>query len=614
MTDGHSRERILIVDDVPINLALLYELLIEEYDIAQAENGAAALELAVRFKPDLILLDIMMPEMDGFEVCRRLKANPKTRTMAVIFVTAKTDAEDVTRGMTLGALDYFAKPFRPAVIRARIRSHLDRIHAERRLAIEKSREIKATQSRLAISALLETSLEPLPLDKQLAVALDIILTIPWLAVEYKGSIHLFNPENGKLELAAQRNLNPHLLTVCANLGLGECLCGLAALKKETIFRSDLDADHTVTFAGIRPHGHYCSPILYHGELLGVLNLYVTSGHTRCSDEDALLATLSNTLAGIIRHRRTEKALQEERQFIATILESTSALVAVLNPQGRLVRINAACESLTGLRADKMIGQIFWHPSWTPPDESEQLQEIITLTAEDPATVSFVGRWYAPNREIRYISWTLTFLSDTTGRLKNFLATGIDITERMLAEKSLERIAHHDSLTGLPNRRLFMLFLQQTLARSRRHNRAMAVMFMDLDRFKAVNDSFGHDVGDLLLIETAERIRRCLRENDVVARLGGDEFTVILGDETLIPDSIGIVAQKIIDELAVPFHLHDHECLIGASIGISLFPNDGERAEDLLKKADTALYAVKKSGRNHYQMYHPGMEAEGACNP
>ncbi|MBF0341008.1 MAG: diguanylate cyclase [Magnetococcales bacterium] len=608
MTDGKPREKILIIDDIPINLALLYELLIEDYELSQAGTGLAALKQVATNPPDLILLDIMMPEMDGFEVCRRLKANPKSRSIPVIFVTARADAEDVARGMALGALDYFAKPFRPAVIKARIRSHMDRIHAERHLVLEKARELKAIQSRLAISALLETSLEPLPLEKQLAVALDIILTIPWLAVEYKGSIHLFNAATERLELLAHRNLAPHLLKACGNLPLGTCLCGLAGLNREIIFRNNLDADHTVTFDGIRPHGHYCTPILHQGELLGVLNLYVASGHQRSPDEDALLATLANTLAGIIRHRRIEKALQEERRFIATILETTSALVLLLDPAGRIVRINAACESLSGRKMAELLEQPFWSPTWTPPDDAERLQEVITLSAEDPATVSFLGRWIGQDQQVRHISWNLTFLTSTEGTLTNFLATGIDVTDRVQAEKRLERIAHHDALTGLPNRRLFMLFVQQILARCRRHNRTLTVMFMDLDRFKAVNDTYGHDVGDLLLIEAAQRIRGCLRENDVVARLGGDEFTVILGDDALETDNIGVVAQKIIDMLQVPFHLHEHICHIGASIGISRFPEDGEIADVLLKKADMALYAVKKAGRNHYRMYHPGMES------
>ncbi|MBF0165799.1 MAG: diguanylate cyclase [Magnetococcales bacterium] len=611
MHDGHTREKILIVDDIPINLSLLNEFLAQDYEIIQASHGRGALEKAATQKPDLILLDIMMPEMDGFEVCRQLKLNPATREIPVIFVTAKTDAEDISRGMSLGAVDYFAKPYLPAIMRARIRSHIERVHSQVIRAEEQARDLKAIQSRLAISALLETSLEPLPLDTQLTVALDIILTIPWLAVEYKGSIHLFNSDNQRLELVAHRNLAPHLLSACAALRLGECLCGQAADRREIVFKNQLDAEHTVTFTGIKPHGHYCTPILYQDQLLGVLNLYVAAGHQRLPEEDALLATLSNTLAGIIRHRRTEKALQEERCFIATILDTTSALVMLLDPRGHVIRHNAACEELTGLGSSEIEGKLFWSLAWTPADEQDRIQEIITLTAEDPTTLSFTGRWFNKKGREHHISWTLTFLTDANGGLKNFLATGIDVSERIRAEQRLERIAHHDALTGLPNRRLFMVFLQQTLARCRRHDQTMVVMFMDLDKFKAVNDTYGHDIGDLLLIESAQRIRNSLRENDVVARLGGDEFTIILGDEPLKPDIVDIVARKIITALRVPFQLRGVECRIGASIGVSRFPTDAESAEELLRKADLALYAVKKAGRNHHQMYHPRMESEGA---
>ncbi|MBF0126244.1 MAG: diguanylate cyclase [Magnetococcales bacterium] len=609
MKFSQTKKKILIVDDEPINIAILQELLSEDHETAIARNGREALELVPVFRPDMILLDVMMPELDGYTVCQRLKRHSATRGIAVIFVTAKTESEDVARGMALGALDYIGKPFRPAIIKARIRSHVERMEAQHNLSLEMKRDLKAIQSRLAISALLETSLEPLPLQKQLTVALDIILTIPWLAVEYKGSIHLFNPETNLLELVAHRNLAPHLLRACGRLKMGQCLCGLAAQKKEIVFKHDLDAEHTVTFAGIHPHGHYCTPILFQDHLLGVLNLYVSQGHERSPEEDALLATLANTLAGIIRHRKTELALLEERQFISAILETTSALVAVLNPDGAIVRFNAACELLTGLSAQSACGRPFWDPAWTLEGDVEKIRETVMMTAQEPATVAFFSRWTTGSREQRFVSWTLTVLQDDGGEVKNFIATGIDVTQQMLAQQSLERLAHYDPLTGLPNRRLFTVFLQQAMARSRRRQGAMAVLFMDLDRFKSVNDHFGHDIGDLLLSEAAQRIRSCLRENDIVARLGGDEFTIILSEEALLPETIGIVAQKIIDGLSAPFYLNGHTCHIGASIGVSLFPADGEQPEELLKRADQALYAVKKGGRNHYLMYQANMESE-----
>ncbi|MEO5333517.1 MAG: diguanylate cyclase [Magnetococcus sp. YQC-5] len=604
MSDDQAKAKILVVDDDVNSASILRMLLDEEYDMAFAISGEEALVQVASFHPDMILLDVMMSGMEGYDVIEKLKGQAATRDIGVIFVTGRTETEDVARGMALGALDYFAKPLqRPALIKARIKNHMDRIYTQRRLAQEMVRDLKAVQSRLAISALLETSLEPLPLATQLTVALDIILTIPWLAVEYQGSIHLMNPNTGLLDLVAQRNLSEQFLISCAHLKLGECLCGLAALRRETIFRNNLDHDHTHGFAGMHAHGHYCTPILYHDTLLGVLNLYVASGHVRSPEEDALMATLANTLAGIIRHRSTEKALQEERIFISTILDSTSALVKVLDPTGLIVRCNSACELLTGYVAGEICGKPFWDLAWTPEEDVEKLRETVLTTAHNPAKVTLESPLLTKSGESRFISWTFTFLHDEAGGLKNFIATGIDVTERLQAEKRLERLAHHDALTGLPNRRLFTEFLQKALARSRRHNHALAVMFMDLDHFKAVNDSHGHDVGDLLLIEASQRIRGGLRANDVVARMGGDEFTIILSDDPLDPVSIGIVAQKIIDNLQVPFYLRGQMCHIGASIGISRFPEDGDLIEDLLKKADMALYAVKKGGRNFYLLYH-----------
>ncbi|MBF0439662.1 MAG: diguanylate cyclase [Magnetococcales bacterium] len=610
MMDGHPKDKILLVDNDSNDIMLLHELFAEEYEVATATNGQDALVQANLFRPDIILIEVQIPQIDGFEVCRRLKANKETQHIDIIFITLQTEAHEVTHGMTLGALDYFSKPLNLPIIKARIHSHMERIRVQRRLAVEMVRDLKAIQSRLAISALLETSLEPLSLDKQLAIALDIILTIPWLAVEYKGSIHLYNAKTGFLELYAHRNLDPKLLTICAKIGFGHCLCGMAAKLREIVFKSDLDEDHTVTFDGMKPHGHYCTPILYQNSLLGVLNLYVASGHVRSPDEEALLATLANTLAGIIRHRKTEKSLEEERLFIETILETTSALVVVLDTTGHMIRINSACEMLTGYTSQHVNGKLFWDTSWTESKEVEKVQEILLQAASNPATIAFESQWISKTQGTRHISWNLSVLLNAQGDLINFIATGIDVTERHLAEKTLERLAHHDALTGLPNRRLFGVFLQQAVARCQRHNCGLAVMFMDLDRFKAVNDGYGHDVGDLLLTEAARRIHDCLRENDVVARLGGDEFTIILSDTTRQTKIIGLVAQRIIDSLRVPFHLLEHTCQIGASIGISVFPDDADNPDQLLKMADTALYAVKKGGRNHFLMYHPSMDAEG----
>jgi len=177
----------------------------------------------------------------------------------------------------------------------------------------------------------------------------------------------------------------------------------------------------------------------------------------------------------------------------------------------------------------------------------------------------------------------------------------DITERKVAEERLERLALYDTLTGLPNRTLFFDRMSQFLTLAKRNKYTLAVLSLDLDRFKAINDTLGSEVGDLLLAEAARRMLSCFRRSDTVARMSGDEFTVICG-RIAEPGDAAIVAQKIVACLSEPFHLKGHECRIGASIGISIFPRDGDDGETLVKKADSAMYRVKESGQGGCVFY------------
>ncbi len=181
----------------------------------------------------------------------------------------------------------------------------------------------------------------------------------------------------------------------------------------------------------------------------------------------------------------------------------------------------------------------------------------------------------------------------------------DISETRRTEQHLETLANYDVLTGLPNRILFYELLKHEIATAKWTNTLLALLFVDLDHFKVVNDALGHNIGDLLLVETAKRLETCLRTSDIVSRIGGDEFTIILRG-IVDPKSPEIVAEKIISVLSKPFDLEGHEHTIGASIGISLFPNDSEDVASLVKNADIAMYQVKESGRNSFQFYNDSM--------
>jgi diguanylate cyclase (GGDEF)-like protein/PAS domain S-box-containing protein len=180
----------------------------------------------------------------------------------------------------------------------------------------------------------------------------------------------------------------------------------------------------------------------------------------------------------------------------------------------------------------------------------------------------------------------------------------DIKERKLAEKKLEYMALYDPLTDLPNRTLFFDRLNQAIALAKRNSYTFALMFLDLDGFKQVNDSMGHDIGDMLLKETARRLTDCLRKSDTVARMGGDEFTLVLTRLEMASDA-KIVAEKVIACMSNPFRLKGYDCSVTVSIGISLYPSDSSDGEALFKHADTAMYRVKEGGKNGYRFFAPG---------
>lgn len=179
----------------------------------------------------------------------------------------------------------------------------------------------------------------------------------------------------------------------------------------------------------------------------------------------------------------------------------------------------------------------------------------------------------------------------------------DVTERQEAAELIRYMANHDPLTNLPNRNYFRRRLPQAISLAKRHGRILCLLFIDLDRFKPINDQFGHGVGDIVLMQVAQRLRSALRTSDSVCRLGGDEFVILLeSTETL--EGATLVAQKVIESLNEPIEANDHICFIGASIGISVFPNDCSDAETMLRHADIAMYEAKKKGRNCWQLYEP----------
>jgi len=317
----------------------------------------------------------------------------------------------------------------------------------------------------ALNEMLNISLMPISLNKQMEKILLLVLNIPWLALDKKGCIFLTDETGKGLRMVAHSNLGKSLLDLCTHIQFGQCLCGRAAAQQNLIFKQCLDHEHDIIPEGMAPHGHYNMPIISSGKTLGVLNLYVKHGHEQSTLEVNFLDASAKAMASII--------------------------------------------------------------------------------------------------------------------------------ERKKAEDKLYQLSYIDELTSIANRRKFMNHLNAVIIDSLHHNQSFALLFIDLDHFKVVNDTYGHEYGDQILVDATKRMKRCLRETDLIARLGGDEFVVVLENISESEKAMQI-AEQLIETVSQDYKIKEKVLSIGVSIGVSLFPEHDSNAHGLLQKADKALYQAKEN--------------------
>ncbi|MBK1645718.1 hypothetical protein CKO25_13875 [Thiocapsa imhoffii] len=429
--------KILIVDDVATNIEVLLGILEPDYDVSFATSGRHALDLLAKgARPDLILLDVMMPEMDGYAVCAALKADSRTRAIPIIFVTGKTDAESETQALDAGGVDFIHKPVNSQVVRSRVRLHLELQRRTREL--ERSLiEVAAANDRLRV---LTQAIQHSPAS--------IVIT------GLDGTIQYVNPafvEETGYSLVEAVGRNPRLL----KSGLND----------------------PATYRSLWEHLQRGEPWV--GEL--------------------------------INRRKTGEIYSEEAHI-------------------------------------------------------------------------------AP-------------VKDVHGEVTHYVAVKLNITERKRSQERLTYLATHDALTKLPNRALFFEHLDRALALARRNRTRLALLFIDLDHFKPVNDTLGHAVGDRLLQQAARRMASSLRDADTVGRIGGDEFVALLtGLDT--PENARLVAEKLRDAVRRPYDLAGQTVRISASVGVAIFPDHGDSSLVLARHADDAMYLAKQQGRDGVVLFDP----------
>ncbi|WP_228896634.1 EAL domain-containing response regulator [Pseudoduganella aquatica] len=476
LSEQSSKGEVLIVEDTPASLKLLSDLLTEAgYYVRQAPNGELALWTVQSRPPELILLDVRMPGIDGFEVCRRLKAAPATAHVPVIFLSAQHDTDDKVRGFALGGADFVAKPFQAEEILART-------------------------------------------DAQVRLG------------------------RAQLALAAQR-----------------------ALLEQ-----------------------------------------------RVRERTAELAELAASLEREVERRR---ASEDNMRLASRVFAATQDAIVIADAQGIIVATNPAFSTISGYASGEMVGR---HVTTL-----HTVQQNTAAYEAMLATLAGHGHWSGEMLARRKNGTTFpgllsvsTVMGDN-GAVENYIVVFMDITERKAEQHLIDFLSYHDALTGLPNRMLARQCFDEAQAAAQRNGQCVAVLCLDLDRFKSMNDSYGAQVGDQALQAVARLLRGCVPEGATVSRQGGDEFQIIMADDAQLSATMA-AAQAILARLRAGVQLDvqaiaqaqaGQHASLTTSIGIAVWPADGATLDELLRNADTALYRAKEVGRDNYAFFTERMDAD-----
>lgn len=317
--------------------------------------------------------------------------------------------------------------------------------------------------------------------------------------------------------------------------------------------------------------------------------------------DAILASVRD----ITERKKTEQALRELNRDFVIFLENTTDFVYFKDGNSRFRFCSQTVANITGHSSWRdMIGK---HDLEVFPEEVAQIyyEEELPVFLNGIPLLNKIDPYYDAQGKKGWLSTNKWPVFDDENKVIGIFGMSRDITEHKKMEEEIRHMAHHDALTDLPNRPLFSDILALEMAQARRNRKKMALLFLDLDRFKDINDTLGHEVGDHLLKEVARRLRETIRESDTVARIGGDEFNILLADVIRVED-ISDIAGKIISRFRTPFLISGRDLYVTTSIGISIYPDDSVESEALLRYADMAMYHAKERGRNTYQFYNPAI--------
>ncbi|WP_261842319.1 bifunctional diguanylate cyclase/phosphodiesterase [Aliamphritea ceti] len=451
------------------------------------------------------------------------------------------------------------------------------------------------------SKVLELLLEGASLDVILEA---IIETIETQSPGCLGSVLLLDEKTNQLFTGAGPSLPDFYNEAVDGVEIGEMVgsCGRAAYTKQRVIVSDIDNHpNWAPFLTLTTQANlkacWSEPVMgANNKVLGTFAIYHPRPHSPEDDDIKLIEFAAQLVAIAVERHQTDEKLQ----LSARIFNDTHESIMVTDIHGTIVDVNTRFSELTGYSAEDAVGQqpgllssgrhprSFYEDLWRNLRRDGHWQGEIWNRHKE-------GYTYA-------ILMKISAIRNNRGDVLNYVGLASDITQHKEQENKLRLMAHYDELTRLPNRTLFADRFRQAIAHSKRHNKQLGICFLDLDDFKPVNDQYGHEVGDQLIIEVAKRINTALREEDTVSRQGGDEFAMLLGDIQSLEHCESIL-QRIIGLLSHPYMIDGHVISISASIGVTLYPDDHADLDTLMRHADQSMYQAKLAGRNRYHFFN-----------
>ncbi len=549
---------ILVVDDDPAIRVLARAALEREgCAVEEAADGSGALSLLNTLKPDLILLDVVMPGIDGFSVCEQVRTLAGGERLPVCMMTGLEDTESIHRAYQVGATDFITKPINWLILGYRVRYILRASTAfdDVYRAESKSRALLG----VIPDGMMRISSEGIILESRGAAGTGLVP----VAEGVRSTIYEVLPTQFAQQLMQQvrQALETRKVQVCE--------CGQALEGKHIEWE-------------IRTVG---------------------SG-----DNETL-----SIIRDITERKCTERALKESEERYALASLAANDGLWDWDLRTKEFHFSSRWKLLLGFGAEEIRNDIEeWFCRIHPLDVAQVKVDINSHLEGLNAHFESEHRMLHKDGGYRWMLSRGIAVRDQTGRAYRMAGSQTDISERKRAEEQLLHDALYDALTGLPNRTLFMDRLGNALKRTRRvKGYTCAVLFLDLDRFKVINDSLGHTVGDAVLVETARRLEKCIRQSDTVARLGGDEFVMLFEDIRDV-ESAKMVAERIHNAFAIPFHHGEAEIFSTASIGIALGSLEYASADDLLRDADITMYQAKALGRGRYELFDPSMRRQAVA--